>query len=487
MKKQITFLLFLITLIIFATNAFCQNMIIEWQNCFGGSDMDYSMDIIPSDNGYIIVGNTYSDDGNVSINHGSNDIWLIRIDILGNILWEKSYGGSESDGCARIFGSDENNYYILGGGVSSDGDISYDPYPNSTDFWILKIDSMGDIIWDKVVGGNGMDYIWTGTKTNDGGVLALGWTGSDDGDVSVYYGSYDMWMIKLNSEGETEWDFTIGTSGFDYGQAIIQTSDGGYLVGGSSMVKEGGNLTCVPHSYKSDAILVKLDSLRNIEWQHCYGGSDYDGVYGIIETENGYVFSAYTDSNDGDVSGWHGDTDIWIVKIDFYGNIIWQKCLGGSNGEISYNIFQTNDTGFVILGQTRSYNGDVVGNHTLSEHDHDIWVVKLSGEGDLLWQQCIGGIGDERIDFGVIKMNDNNYVIACQTDYGPSYDVECTPHAGVMNYPDFWVFEIIDTSTNIINNTTNEKVIKVYPNPAKDYVVFEIPPQSPQIGGRISF
>jgi len=76
------------------------------------------------------------------------------------------------------------------------------------------------------------------------------------------------------------------------------------------------------------------------------------------------------------------------------------------------------------------------------------------------------------VDFGVIKKSDNNYVIAGQTDYGPSFDVECTPHAG--NYPDFWVFEITDTSTNIINNTTNEKVIKVYPNPAKDYVVFKI-------------
>ena len=473
MKKLIKILL----IFFFLTNyAFGQNFQINWQNCFGGSKDDYARDITKITDGYLIAGSTKSNDGDISYNHGATDCWLIKTDNQGNLIWEKTFGGSYGDGIFRIFKSDNNSFYILGEAISSDGDISNDPYPNTADFWLIKIDSIGNILWDKILGGNGDDQLWTGTTTNDGGVLAYGWTGSEDGDVSVYYGAYDAWMVKLNSDGEKEWDFSIGTSGMDVGQAIIQTSDGGYLAGSNSMIEEGGNLTCVPHNYKPEAVLVKLDSLRNIEWNRCYGGSEDEGITGLLEINDGYVFVAYTSSNDGDVSGFHGYDDIWVVKIDFFGNIIWQKCLGGSRYEGAENILLTEDSGYLIIGGTQSHDGDVVGNHTLSEHDHDIWMVKLSGEGDLLWQQCIGGIGNEKLDFGVYKKNDNNYVIAGQTDYGPSFDVECTPHAGVMNYPDFWVFEIQDTTTNIINKITKEKVINVYPNPAKDYVSFEIPP-----------
>ncbi|OQX75236.1 MAG: hypothetical protein B6D61_10745, partial [Bacteroidetes bacterium 4484_249] len=219
------------------------------------------------------------------------------------------------------------------------------------------------------------------------------------GDVSINYGLFDMWMIKLNNEGEIEWDFTLGTTSQDYGQAIIQTSDGGFLVGGTSTLAGGGNLDCKNHG-QADGVLVKLDADRNIEWQQCYGGSDYDGIYGILELNDGYLLSAFTASNDGNVSGYHGEADIWIVKIDFFGNIIWEHCFGGYKGEVTYNLFKTNDEDFIFIGRTKSNDGDVTGNHSLSEYDNDIWLVKLSSEGELLSQQCIGGEGDERIDFG---------------------------------------------------------------------------------------
>jgi len=471
MKKLIILLSILLS---FLNIIYCQNMIIEWQNCFGGSKDDHATDIIKLEDGFLIAGSTTSNDGDISYLHGGQDWWLVKTDVTSNMIWEKSYGGSNGEHLLRILPSSDSNYYLLGSSYSSNGDISIDPYPESTDYWIVKIDSSGNILWDRIIGGNMLDQMWTGTSTFDGGVLAYGWTGSEDGDVSVYYGAYDAWMVKFNSEGEKEWDFSIGTSGMDVGQAIIQTSDGGYLVGGSSRINDGGNLTCEPHSFKAEAILVKLDSNRNIEWQQCYGGSDNDGVTALTEVSDGYIFAGYVNSNDGDISGWHGENDIWVVKIDFYGNIIWQKCLGGSRSEFVSKLIITDEEEIIIPGITQSNDGDVVGNHTLSEHDFDIWIVKLSSDGELLSQQCIGGGGDENLEFGVVKKSDNNYVIAGQTNYGPSFDVECTPHAGTStNYPDFWVFEIEDTTTNIINNITKEKVINVYPNPAQDYVNFE--------------
>jgi len=309
-----------------------QNMDITWQNCFGGTNQDYAMDIVESNNGYFVVGATNSSDGDISFNHGMGEGWLLSIDTLGNLLWERCYGGSDGEMFDKILSNNDSTYYILGRSGSSDGDISHDPYPNSGDFWILKIDEAGNIIWDRIVGTTHYDHIFTGITTKDGGVIAIGWAGINDGDKSVWYGYYDMWMIKLNSEGEVEWDFTLGGSDFDFPHAIIQTSDEGYLVGGTAIVEPGGNLECNMHD-QADAVLVKLDSARNIEWQHCYGGSDYDGATRLLELSDGYLFSGYAGSNDGDISGWHGGNDIWVVKIDFSGNIIWQKCLGGSKGE----------------------------------------------------------------------------------------------------------------------------------------------------------
>ena len=463
-------------LILFITNIslYSQPYQMQWQSCFGGTEKDDAWDIISTENGYLIAGATSSSDGDISYNHGTTDCWLLQINNSGELVWERTYGGSWGDGIFRIFPADGKNYYLLCAANSSDGDVSFDPYPETADFWVIKIDSIGGIIWEKIVGGNGDDQLWTGTATSDGGIVAYGWSGSTDGDVSINYGAYDMWMVKLNGEGEKEWDFSIGTDWFDYGQAIIHTSDGGFLCGGSSVIGEGGNLTCDPFNYNADAILVKLDKDRNIEWQQCYGGSDHDGITALLEIEDGYIFAGYGGSADGDLtgSGWHGENDIWVVRIDSWGNIVWQKCFGGSADEWIDQLFQSANGDFIVTGVTTSKDGDVTGNHSVSEYDNDIWMIKISSEGELLSQQCFGGGGDERMDFGVVKKSDYDFVIAGQTDYGPSFDVQCTPHSF---YPpgDFWVFEIKDTLTSIQTKPTVGVEVKVYPNPARAYVSFE--------------
>lgn len=442
-------IIYILIAVLVHISGFGQNMEITWQQCFGGSMLDGAYDMVMVENGYLIAGGTGSSDGDISYSYGNGDGWLIRVDSVGNILWEKTYGGTDSEAFNRIIATPDNNFYLLGTSFSSDGDISNDPYPGSPDYWVVKIDSSGNIIWDRILGGNMGESLFTGSATADGGVLATGFTDSNDGDVTQFYGGHDTWVVKLNSNGDIEWDYTIGTDWVDRGFTAIQTSDSGYLFGSTSIMLEGGvgNIYCTPHSYGwADVVLTKLDSDRNIEWQHCYGGSDHDGIGGLLEIDDGYAFLAYTGSDDGDISGWHGEDDIWVVKIDFLGNIIWQNALGGSRYEGAIYFDQINGNDFIIVGMTQSNNGDVSGNHTLSEYDYDIWLVKLSSEGELLSQQCFGGQGDERINFGVVKKSDNNFVIAGQTDFGPSYDVACTPHGGNGIDKDFWVFEIKDCS-----------------------------------------
>ena len=253
MRKIIVSLL----LVISSLFLFSQNYMVNWQSCFGGSDFDYATDMVEFNNKYFILGNTFSNDGDISFLHGENDFWLVCTDYQGNMLWERTYGGSDSDGSHRIFSTGEGYFYLLGTSFSSDGNITNDPYLDSGDYWILKIDNLGNIIWDKIIGGNAGETLWTGLLTADNGVVVIGQTYSNDGDVSISYGMGDTWLVKINSEGELEWDFTIGTDFIDVGQTIIQTSDGGYLVGGSSMLGQGGNITCEPHSSLADAILTK--------------------------------------------------------------------------------------------------------------------------------------------------------------------------------------------------------------------------------------
>ncbi|NCA87197.1 MAG: T9SS type A sorting domain-containing protein [Clostridia bacterium] len=479
MKIKISILLkiaFLALLFLITCNSavFSQSFNIEWQVCYGGSEMDMPRDIIEVTDGYLIAGHTKSTDGDVSSNHGEWDIWLIKIDFAGNIMFEKTYGGSYDEGTYGIYAAHDDTYYIVGLSYSSDGDISHDHYPTSGDFWILKIDGSGNIIWEKIIGGNGHDQPFKGVATSDGGLVAAGWTGSTDGDISINYGAYDMWMVKLNSDGEIEGDFTAGTDFFENGQAIIQTSDGGYLFGGNSTMGEGGNLKCEPHSPAAEAVLIKLDEQLNIEWQNCYGGSDQETILGVIEVDDGYAFVSSSDSNDGDLtgSGWHGKTDIWVVKLDFIGNIQWQKCYGGSGYEGGAHIISLDDNTYTVVGSTRSHDGDISNNHSQVDQFSDIWIFNISDTGELLWERCFGGQGDEYVNNGIVKKSALNYIIAGETNYGPSFDVACMPHGGPGDR-DFWVFEVKDTTVNVPEQPPATTGITAYPNPARDYVCFD--------------
>ena len=157
------------------------------------------------------------------------------------------------------------------------------------------------------------------------------------------------------------------------------------------------------------------------------------------------------------------------MKIDFQGSIVWQKCLGGTRNEYIKNISKESDGSYVLFGITQSNDGDVSGNHTVSYYYYDIWMVRLSAGGEFVSQQCIGGGGDEQMEFGVVQKGDGDYVVAGQTWYGPSYDVTCNSNHAA---PDYWVFEIKDTAVGLSELPAGSGMLEVRPNPADDRVVF---------------
>jgi Secretion system C-terminal sorting domain/PKD-like domain len=416
------------------------NMELTWQVCFGGSDYESLESIIQTDIGYIVLGTTYSHNGNVSNNHGGSDIWITSIDSAGNLLWERTYGGSNTEYATNII-KDNNGFYYFGGGTfSDDGDVNSGNH-GGYDRWVVKIDINGNIIWEKCYGGSYIDYGGVLKLLNNGNILVYGATTSTDGDVPINYGYLDDWLMIINTDGDILENRIYGNVDQNNIFDIVQTRDGGFFFASKADIAQG-MVEGEAHGL-TDVWAVKLDAEMNIEWQKLYGGSMHDyGYQGVLELVDGYIFLASTNSRDFDVYGYHGlageSDDIWVVRIDTLGNILWQRPTGGYKWDTPSTIYQSEDGGFVIFGDTQSDDGDVSGNHSLSNYK-DIWIVKLSAEGELEWQECFGGSKSERIFKGIIKKSEYNYVIAGRTEHN-SGDVDCYQHGE----EDFWIFEIKD-------------------------------------------
>lgn len=471
--KQVLFLV--ATILIFHGHLCAQPYKLTWQNCYSMEGDDRVQDIIMA-SGSILMSST-----NI-VNQG--DIWLRKMDENGLLLWEKRLNSSSSSNAKRILPVKDGGFILVGGIATTDDDITSNPYSRSSGYWIVKIDSSANIIWDKVLGNSSRNVVEDGIMTSDSGIVAFGWISGGGGDVTNYYGERDMWVVKTDMNGNKLWDYTIGSSTIDFGLSVIETSDKGLLLGGSSLVEEGigGNIECKCHGWEPEAIVFKLDSAGNYEWQKCYGGSEIEYIDTMIEVDGGYILGCQGFSDDGDMlnSGYHlgfyhtgaRTPDVWLVKIDYNGNIIWQKCYGGSGTEALEKMIQLKNGNIIIFAKTSSFDGDVIGNHSLSEHYFDIWIFEIDSTGNLLWQKCIGGFGDEGLTYNACQKNEQEYIVATSLGGNKTGDVDCSEPVSDMEY-EIWVFELADSTLGIQEN--NNSHYSVYPNPAREYVVIETP------------
>lgn len=365
---------------------------IQWKKSFGGSGNDFArFSQNTNDGGYIIVGYSNSSNGDVTNNYGGFDMWAVKIDSLGTIQWQKSIGGTGLDAAYNAVQTPDNGYIISGYSNSNDTNITGNH--GMYDVLVAKLDSAGNMKWKKVYGGSADDgNIESGVlPVNDGGYIITTNTFSNDGDVSGNHGSGDFWIFKIDSLGSLKWQKCLGGSGDEDSHTIIFTSDSCFVLAGHTSSNDGDvGIT----KGGEDEWIVKIDSVGNIKWSKTFGGSSNDVAYYLTQAnDGGYGVVGFTTSNDGDVSGNHGGADYWLIKLDSLGNMKWQKTLGGTGGDYGTRILPSLDNGFVLAGYSDSNDGDVTGNHG----NMDYWILKTDSVGNIQWNNSFGGSGNDRL------------------------------------------------------------------------------------------
>ena len=373
-----------------------------WNKTFGGTgdDVAYSVQQT-SDGGFILAGYTNS------YGAGSSDFWLVKTDSSGNKQWDQTFGGANSD-IARSVYETSNGGYIIAGCTDYSAAGMYDAR-------LVRMNSNKDLLWVMTLGGTGWDTAESVQETSDGGFIFAGYTGS--------YGAgyYDAWLVKIDPYGCIQWDKTFGGSGRDVATSVQETSDGGYIIAGStqpqgSYLFSTGFMNPLGVDF-ADAWLVKIDSNGNKQWDKTFGETDWDTAESVQETsDGGYILAGYTKSIGA------GDSDFWLIKTYSNGNKQWDKTFGETDDDYAYSVQQTSDGGYILAGVTEPHSDTPA---PLSESmspcgagGSDVWLVKTDSEGGKEWGKTFGGTDDDYAS-SVQQTSDGGYVLAGYTkSYG---------------------------------------------------------------------
>jgi hypothetical protein len=486
--KQKYFTLILLYCIL-STKSFAQP-VIEGEVTIGGSDADWlSSMYITSDHGLIAAGYSFSDSSGEKTENsrgGVSDYWAVKLNSKGKIEWDKTAGGNDFDVLSSVEQTRDGGY-ILGG--SSRSNISGEKTENSRgldDYWIVKLDKSGHVEWDKTIGGSFYDNLYALHQTSDGGYILGGSSGSDiSGEKKANSrGSDDYWIVKLDSLGNIQWQKTIGGNDIDILTTLQLTNDGGYVLGGWSVSGKSGEKT---QNSKGgvDFWIVKLNRSGNIQWDKTIGGSDEDYLQTLQQTKNGgYILGGFSNSNKSadKTQNSRGLFDYWVINLNDKGEIQWDKTIGGNDLDYVSSLQQTMDEGYIVGGQSSSNrSGEKTENTRGFKNRSDYWVVKLDRAGNIQWDKTIGGSNRDELQ-SVKEIGKGLYLFG-----GSSHSlVSDDKTKRLWGSYDFWFvkfrYENVnsekltqseDATAVLKNHNLNHNGLKVYPNPVKDILHIE--------------
>ncbi|MEM9885763.1 MAG: fasciclin domain-containing protein [Bacteroidota bacterium] len=386
---------------------------VDWSQTYGTSNTDFPQSIIPTnDGGYFMTGYNRPYSINASDSTRS-DGWFLKLSSRGSVQWEGNLGGSELDFFHSAVQTSDGGYLCFGDTESRDGDISSDY--NGSDFWLVKLDQNGNVQWNKTYGGNGAELGREVIETDDGGFIAVGYSSfSFNGEVERFIGKQDAWIIKVDAQGNLLWSKSYGGTEIDQAWSITKANDGGYVIAGTS---ESFDNDISTNRGELDAWIIKINESGNIVWKDTYGGSNRDEAHAIKATGEGYVVAGYSYSASGDVPENKGRSDFWIFTIDNQGALIWSKTYGDDVLNFGQDITVDDDGNIYAIGNTANtefsfVEGDV---SNYKGGKYDAWLIKLDPSLNLLWERTIGGNGIDR-SFNVNVATDGSVIASVYTN-----------------------------------------------------------------------
>lgn len=390
---------------------------VDWIKNFGGAGEDTAQAIVQAqDGGFAVLGFSNSTDGDLAGKTTAvNDYWLLKLDAEGNLQWNKTYGGSKDDRGQSVVQTSDGGYAIVGYAMSDDGDGSNNE--GFHDNWILRLDVNGNILWEKSFGFSGHDHSYDVTETSDGGLFFTGFLDvtSSGGEGNEGKGNYltrhgvgEFWGTKLDIDGNLVWRRYFGGTNNDRSFGVLEANDGGILMAGAS---ESNDFDVSNSKGSYDFWVVKVSSTGTLLWESSFGGTGIDKSYDIVKTnDNSYVITGNTFSTDGDISKNNGESDVWLIKIDDNGNLVWEKTFGGTGFDAARGLSLTSDGGFAIAGNSKSSDGDLNENNG----ENDLWLIKTDSNGNIVYQSTFGGPG---LDYGfdTLETEDGSLILVGET------------------------------------------------------------------------
>lgn len=471
----------LLTLQFCLVPAFSQDIL--WEKSFGGTHAEYLFDAIPTpDYGFLLAGSSISNkSGNKSDeSKGNFDYWVWKMNERGDLDWQKSFGGSGEDHLQSIQLTRDGGFILAGISDSPQDGDKKEGSKGQSDFWILKLDAKGNEIWQRTIGGNAQEKIFSITATKDGGYIIGGTSGSDRsplnekneedkfGKNEPSRGNLDYWIVKLNASGIIEWQKTLGGIYADELKSIQQTTDGGYIVGGSSnSPKSGDKIT--DNFGEQDFWIVKLDSHGAQQWQKSIGGNQDDNLFVLTPTLDGGFIAGGNSNSEATNSKTKGNgkgSDFWVLKLDDQGVISWQETYDFGKLDILTSIVENQDGSYFIGGYAQSEKNPIVkegllGKMAFSDKEgiNDYIALKINPKGEEIWSKSVGSKGDE-VMRKLIETRDGGYVLAGTSTGGASRDKNSANGGS-----DFWVVKLKDKEKK--EKTRHQ--LEAVPNPAYVY------------------
>lgn len=485
MKQAISFFILITTTLLCSAQT---GFIKQWDYRYGSVSREPGVNALlqTADGGYLIGSATDAQlGGDVSeASFGNFDFWVIKLDSLGHKQWDKRFGGTDNDFLIDMIKTPDGGYVLGGNSYSGINGNKSEASRGQLDYWIVKIDSIGNKQWDKTLGGIGNDYFSSLLGTNDGGYIIGGISFSPLGadksqeNWNTNLGLYDSWIVKIDSLGSKQWDKVYGGYGSDGICPLLYNPNGTCILGGSSTSDTGGNKT--EDGFGSlDYWLVKIDSLGNILWDKTIGGFGSDALASIVNAGNGrYLLGGVSSSDIGGNKSQNtiGVDSYWIVMTDSVGNVLWDKTYDDPEDDLLQKTVQTIDGGYLLSGKSTS---DIAGIDKTENNmgSIQVWMVKVDSLGNKEWDKTIFTNGPSA-GFG-IQSRDGCYVAVASTSAGTG-GYKTQPNWDITNQTDdIWIMKFCMAPVGI-HEVTHQAQVNVYPNPFVNDVSITLQKEHPQ-------